>query len=268
MAQYLDMEGVQALWSKIKERDAVVCGMIKQNGIDIDALEEELAKLKATSDDSAGPDGSIQKMIADAIAKVVGNADKNYDTLEEIANWIMSDPEGAAKMKADIVKNAEAINEIKEALGTGGDDDDNSPDTSILDRVAALEEDNETNKGDIKTNQEGIAANKDKIDELFELLGMGGDEEDPGEDSGEDPGEDPDEEDKPQSIVERVTALEDEIALDDTVGDTLKERIIALIGEQVEAIPTDTITALEWSYIIPTDEEEDEEEEDAGGPQG
>ena len=48
----------------------------------------------------------VDSKISTEIAKVVANADADFDTLKEIADWIKSDTTGAAKMAAD-------INEIK-----------------------------------------------------------------------------------------------------------------------------------------------------------
>ena len=42
------------------------------------------------------------KLVADAIAEVVASADTSFDTLKEIADWILNDTTGAAKMANDI----------------------------------------------------------------------------------------------------------------------------------------------------------------------
>lgn len=47
-------------------------------------------------------EGSVSKQVADAIAGVVANADEDFDTLKEVADWIASDTSGAAKMQSDI----------------------------------------------------------------------------------------------------------------------------------------------------------------------
>lgn len=47
-------------------------------------------------------EGSVSKQVADAIAGVVANADEDFDTLKEVADWIASDTTGAAKMQSDI----------------------------------------------------------------------------------------------------------------------------------------------------------------------
>ena len=60
------------------------------------ANEAAITKLNGTGA------GSVAKTVADKIAEVVAGADENFDTLKEIADWIMSDTTGAAKMQSDI----------------------------------------------------------------------------------------------------------------------------------------------------------------------
>lgn len=45
---------------------------------------------------------SVRTVASEEIAKIVAGADKSYDTLKEIADWIMNDTTGAAKMSNDI----------------------------------------------------------------------------------------------------------------------------------------------------------------------
>ena len=46
---------------------------------------------------------TIRAISAEEVAKIVAGADASYDTLKEIADWIMSDTTGAAKMASDIL---------------------------------------------------------------------------------------------------------------------------------------------------------------------
>lgn len=62
----------------------------------VTANETAITKLNGTGE------GSVAKTVADKIAEVVAGADKDFDTLKEIADWIMSDTTGAAKMQSDI----------------------------------------------------------------------------------------------------------------------------------------------------------------------
>lgn len=45
---------------------------------------------------------SVRTVASEEVAKIVAGADKSYDTLKEIADWIMNDTTGAAKMSNDI----------------------------------------------------------------------------------------------------------------------------------------------------------------------
>ena len=47
-------------------------------------------------------DKSIRSVAAEEVAKIVDNADTRYDTLKEIADWIISDTTGSAQMANDI----------------------------------------------------------------------------------------------------------------------------------------------------------------------
>ena len=47
---------------------------------------------------------SVRTISAEEVAKIVAGADENYNTLKEIADWIMSDTTGATKMANDITR--------------------------------------------------------------------------------------------------------------------------------------------------------------------
>ena len=78
------------------------------NGL-IEVMDGNVAKLIGTDTDK-----SVRAISAEEVAKIVANAHENYDTLKEIADWIMSDPSGAAGM-------SEKINEVyAEVFGEDG----------------------------------------------------------------------------------------------------------------------------------------------------
>ena len=56
---------------------------------------------------------SARAISAEEVAKVVANADASFDTLKEIADWILSDTTGAAKMASDI----ERLDAILDGIG-------------------------------------------------------------------------------------------------------------------------------------------------------
>lgn len=61
---------------------------------------------QATVDTLVGADTgkSVRTISSEEVAKIVAGADKSYDTLKEIADWILSDTTGAAKMANDITR--------------------------------------------------------------------------------------------------------------------------------------------------------------------
>lgn len=63
-------------------------------------------------------DKSVEGSVQFQVAQIVAGADANYDTLKEIADWIMSDQTGAAKMANDIKANADAITDLETLVGT------------------------------------------------------------------------------------------------------------------------------------------------------
>lgn len=75
----------------------------------ITEVENDIAVLNGTGD------GSIQAIVAAAIAAVVASAPEDFDTLKEIADYIASDKTNAASMNNAIAANTTAINEIKAA---------------------------------------------------------------------------------------------------------------------------------------------------------
>jgi ribosome-binding protein aMBF1 (putative translation factor) len=138
--KFLDQAGVSTLWSRVAEEVAKVDAKAVKNAEDIAAhagkiqtMEGQIAALEAgTYDDSevrsliadnkaaheanataigvlngnaetAGSVANTATTIAAAeVAKIVANADADFDTLKEIADWILNDTTGAADMANDI----------------------------------------------------------------------------------------------------------------------------------------------------------------------
>ena len=88
----------------------------------VSANETAITTLNGTGE------GSVTRTVADKIAEVVAGADKDFDTLKEIADWIMSDTTGAAKMQSDItslktlVGDTAVATQIENALKVDGVD--------------------------------------------------------------------------------------------------------------------------------------------------
>ena len=92
------------------------------------AYDDLAAALKALIDGKAdgqvvatlvGEDSgkSVRAISAEEVAKIVAGADENYNTLKEIADWIMSDTTGATKMANDITR----LDAILDGIGGEGE---------------------------------------------------------------------------------------------------------------------------------------------------
>ena len=92
--KFLDQAGVSTLWNRITTElenkaynDSELRGLIKANTDAITILNGDGAV-----------EGSVTKKVAEGIASVVAGADAKFDTLKEIADWIVNDVTGAASM--------------------------------------------------------------------------------------------------------------------------------------------------------------------------
>lgn len=140
LKKFLDQAGVSTLWSRVAEEVAKVDAKAIKNAEDIvkhgsrlDVAEGKIAALEAGTyddtavralitantnaiadnvadiallNDSAEVEGSIAhtatQIAAAKVAEIVANADADFDTLKEIADWILNDTTGAADMANDI----------------------------------------------------------------------------------------------------------------------------------------------------------------------
>lgn len=190
--KFLNQAGVSTLWTRIAEEVAKVDNKVAQNTTDIADHETRLvtaegkieALEKGTYDDTEvrgliannataiganttaiatlNSDASVVGSVANTatsiaaakVAEIVANADADFDTLKEIADWILNDTTGAADMANDIkaLQNqlvdiestvvAEIASEIEAALKVDGADKYAlaSDLSSLADRVKALED--------------------------------------------------------------------------------------------------------------------------------
>lgn len=119
--KFLNKAGVSTLWGQIAAEVAKVDVKADANAKEIATLKTSVEALqKGTYDDTAvkaliqgnadaiaalvGDDAgkSARAIAAAEVTKIVAGADASFDTLKEIADWIMSDTTGAASMAADI----------------------------------------------------------------------------------------------------------------------------------------------------------------------
>lgn len=184
--KFLDQAGVSTLWSRVAEEVAKVDAKAVKNAEDIvahgtrlDTAEAKIAALEAgTYDDTelrgligdnkaaheanaaainvlngdAATAGSIANTAnaaaAAKVAEIVANADADFDTLKEIADWILNDTTGAADMANDIaalqglVGDKAVATQIAEAISAEGlDKYALAADlTTLAGRVKALED--------------------------------------------------------------------------------------------------------------------------------
>ena len=213
--KFLDQSGVSTLWSKIAEEVAKVDAKAAENAADIlahgtrlDTAESKIAALEAgTYDDSevrglitandtaikanaaaittlnSGAEvvGSVANTAnaaaAAKVAEIVANANADFDTLKEIADWILNDTTGAADMANDIaalqglVGDKAVATQIAEAISAAGlDKYALAADlTTLADRVKVLEDAGyqDAEAVDAAINAKIIALSTEEIDQAI-----------------------------------------------------------------------------------------------------
>ena len=133
MAEYIKITTLAQLKVALQAAKAYIDGQIDGLGAlagksevaydDLAAALKTLIDGKAaqtTVDTLIGDDTgkSVRTVASEEVAKIVAGADKSYDTLKEIADWIMSDTTGAAKMSNDISR----LDAILDGIGGTGEE--------------------------------------------------------------------------------------------------------------------------------------------------
>ena len=154
LKKFLDQAGVSTLWSRVAEEVKKVDDKVVKNAEDIathagkiQTMEGQIAALEAgTYDDSevrglivandtaikanstaievlngdAETAGSVahtaNTAAAAKVAEIVAGANADFDTLKEIADWILNDTTGAADMANDIAALQELVGETSVAI--------------------------------------------------------------------------------------------------------------------------------------------------------
>lgn len=128
--------------------DSELRGLIGDNKAAHEANAAAIATLNGAADVAGSVANTANAAAAAKVAEIVANADANFDTLKEIADWILNDTTGAADMANDIaalqglVGDKAVATQIAEAISAEGLDkyalaaDLNS----LADRVKALED--------------------------------------------------------------------------------------------------------------------------------
>lgn len=186
LKKFLDQSGVSTLWTRVAEEVAKVDGKvaghetrlaaaegkiealekgtyddtevrgliednadaIAQNVIDIATNKAAIDKLNGNADTVGSVANTATAIAAAKVAEIVANADADFDTLKEIADWILNDTTGAADMANDIatlqglVGDKAVATQIAEAIAAEGLDKYAlaSDLNSLADRVKAIED--------------------------------------------------------------------------------------------------------------------------------
>ena len=99
-----------------------------------DGIGERVADLEAIDH---------EKLVADAVAAVVAGAESDFDTLQEVAEWIASDKEGSAALQTTVSGHTDSINAINgdiDALEAKVDEDIANLTTHMSEAATALAE--------------------------------------------------------------------------------------------------------------------------------
>jgi hypothetical protein len=96
------MEGQIAALEAGTYDDSEVRGLIGTNATNIQANADAIALLNNTADVAGSVAHTANAAAAAKVAEIVANADADFDTLKEIADWILNDTTGAADMANDI----------------------------------------------------------------------------------------------------------------------------------------------------------------------
>lgn len=125
------------LEAKIKAADTKAQGAVNVNTTQASTLENHGGRISALETTvgvlSGEGEGSVKKQVADAVAGIVANADEDFDTLKEVADWILNDKTGAAALQTDVATLKNTVS------GHGGRLDQAETDIGALETALAKE---------------------------------------------------------------------------------------------------------------------------------
>lgn len=96
------MEGQIAALEAGTYDDSEVRGLIGENATAIGVNTAAIATLNGDAETAGSVAHTATQIAASKVAEIVANADADFDTLKEIADWILNDTTGAADMANDI----------------------------------------------------------------------------------------------------------------------------------------------------------------------
>ena len=144
------------------------------------ATKTALAEVKATADAAEAAitvlnsdgEGSVKAAVAAGIAEVVAGADKDFDTLKEVADWILNDTIGAAQMQTDVAQLKTDVAGHGTRLGAAEGEIDTLQ--SEMDAVEALadkaDKASQANAAEIETIKGNVKDNADAIDAVEQAV--------------------------------------------------------------------------------------------------
>ena len=150
LQKFLNQEGVSTLWTRIAEEvskvDTKVAGhetrltaaegkiealekgtyddteirslitandtAIKENAADILTLESAVGVLNGDAETAGSVANTATTIAAAKVAEIVANANADFDTLKEIADWVLNDTTGAADMANDIAALQRLVGDV------------------------------------------------------------------------------------------------------------------------------------------------------------
>ncbi|MBR5584051.1 MAG: hypothetical protein IKW21_05940, partial [Lachnospiraceae bacterium] len=120
-----------------------------------DAAESAIAVLNSEGE------GSVKAQVAAGIAEVVADADADFDTLKEIADWILNDKEGAAALQNTVASHTTKLGEVDNSLAALS-----AKDNSIDSEIAAIKEDILALEGEGGVS--GVVSRVDEVEDAIE----------------------------------------------------------------------------------------------------
>lgn len=156
---YLDDTGVGILWDNITQAIAEATG---SNSSDISTLQNTVSTLQSTVSANSNDitvlkgDASTEGSVAYQIAQIVAGANSSFDTLREIADWILNDSTGAAKMSSDISLNTASIEALEALVGN----------SSVASQITAALQTNGVDKYALATELSALATRVTNLEGL------------------------------------------------------------------------------------------------------
>ena len=149
--------------------DGKVAGVVSLVGAlepRVKANEDAIALLNGEGE------GSVKAAVASGVAEIVAGADKDFDTLKEVADWILNDKTGAAALQAAVSSHTASIGDLSNSVA-GLVSKDGELEGSISDLQSQINAitGGEGATGSLVALEARVKANEDAIDVIEEKIG-------------------------------------------------------------------------------------------------